>query len=87
MNMNDFDQNKLNQALKQLGSMMSKDDINNILNTLKNTDQNEVKQQLGKISKTELNQVIAQNPSLKNIVASNPDFMKNLNSLLSNQKR
>ena len=89
MNINDltqgFDPSKLNNTLKQFGSIMSKDDMNQILNTLKNTNPNELKQQLGKIDKSELNRMLSSNPALKKTIGSNPEIMKNLNSVLSNQ--
>lgn len=90
MNINDItrgvDQNKLNQTLKQLSGTLSKDEINQVLNTLKNSGQNEIKQQISGISSEQLNRMLEQNPALKNLISSNPNFMKNLNSILSNNK-
>lgn len=90
MNINDLtrgvDQNKLNQTLKQLSGTLSKDEINQVLNTLKNSGQNEIKQQIAGISSEQLNRTLEQNPALKKLISSNPNFMKNLNSILSNNK-
>lgn len=90
MNINDLtkgiDQNKLNNTLKQLSSMMSKDDMNQVLSALKNTNQNELKQQLSKINKNDINSVLSSSPELQKALSSNPEIMKNLNSILSGKK-
>ena len=87
MNINDLtqgiDPNKLNSTLKQFSSMMSKDDINQVLNALKSTNPNELKQHINNISKNDLNQVLSSSPALKNALNSNPEVMKNLNSILN----
>lgn len=50
MDINDLtkgvNQNNLNNTLKQFGNVMSKDQMNQVVNTIKNTNQEQLKQQL-----------------------------------------
>lgn len=90
ININDItqgvDKNKLNETLKRFSTMISKNDMNQVMNTLKNTNQNELKQQLDKININDLSRVLSSNPALKNALGSNPEIIKNLNSILSDKK-
>lgn len=90
MNINDLtngiDQIKLNNALKQLSGVLPKQDINNIMNAFNKADKNELSRQLSQVKADDLNQVISNNPALKNAISSNPDAMKTLNSFLSKNK-
>lgn len=89
MDINDLtkglDKNKLNDALKQLSGVIPKEQMNQAMNTLKNTNQNDLKQQLGKIDTSKLSQIISNNAGLKKAISSNPDIMNNLNSILNNK--
>ena len=77
MDINDLtkgvNQNNLNNTLKQFGNVMSKDQMNQVVNTIKNTNQEQLKQQLSKIDPKEINKVLS----------SNPDVMKKLNAIFS----
>lgn len=61
MDINDLtkgvNQNNLNNTLKQFGNVMSKDQMNQVVNTIKNTNQEQLKQQLSKIDPKEINKV------------------------------
>lgn len=83
--MYNIDPNKLSQMLAQLNGKVSNDDINAALGALKSSNQSELKKQLGSISKEQLNSALAANPALQKMAASNPNFMKNLNSILGNK--
>ena len=62
MDINDLtkgvNQNNLNNTLKQFGNVMSKDQMNQVVNTIKNTNQEQLKQQLSKIDPKEINKVL-----------------------------
>ena len=66
MDINDLtkgvNQNNLNNTLKQFGNVMSKDQMNQVVNTIKNTNQEQLKQQLSKIDPKEINKVLSSNP-------------------------
>ena len=87
MDINDLtkgvNQNKLNNTLKQFGNVMSKDQMNQVVNTIKNTNQEQLKQQLSKIDPKEINKVLSSNPGLQRAIGSNPDVMKKLNAIFS----
>ena len=69
MDINDLtkgvNQNNLNNTLKQFGNVMSKDQMNQVVNTIKNTNQEQLKQQLSKIDPKEINKVLSSNPGLQ----------------------
>ena len=87
MDINDLtkgvNQNNLNNTLKQFGNVMSKDQMNQVVNTIKNTNQEQLKQQLSKIDPKEINKVLSSNPGLQGAIGSNPDVMKKLNAIFS----
>lgn len=90
MNINDLtnglDQQKLNSALKKLSGVMNKQDMNNVMNALKSNNKDELNRQMSQINPNDINKVIANNPALKNVLNSNQDAMKSLNSFLSQNK-
>ena len=84
MDINDLTKgDNLNNTLKQFGNVMSKDQMNQVVNTIKNTNQEQLKQQLSKIDPKEINKVLSSNPGLQRAIGSNPDVMKKLNAIFS----
>ncbi|HIV85605.1 MAG TPA: hypothetical protein H9900_02210 [Candidatus Monoglobus merdigallinarum] len=81
-----LDQNKLNNALKQFESIMSKDEMNTILNTLKNTNAATLKNELNKIDPATVNGLLKNNPQLQKAVSSNPEAAKTLDSIIKKNK-
>ena len=83
MDINDLTKGVNQNTLKQFGNVMSKDQMNQVVNTIKNTNQEQLKQQLSKIDPKEINKVLSSNPGLQRAIGSNPDVMKKLNAIFS----
>lgn len=82
-----IDKDKLNQALKQFGSVLSKEDMNTVLNTLKNTNAAQLQKQMRAIDPKAVDSLLNSNPSLKKAVSSNPELAKNLNRVVSGNNK
>lgn len=71
----------LSNALKQMGNMLSTEQIRQVETAIKNTDKGTLNQKLNSLNITDLQRELRSNPELAKQLADNPELMKKINGV------
>lgn len=89
MNLEDMMKNlnpqMLSMALKQMGSMISPQQMEEVKKVIQGTNKGELSQKLNHLGPEELKRELANNPMLAKELANNPEVMKKLNQIFENR--
>ncbi len=71
----------LSGAIKQMGTMLSPEQMEQVQKVISGTNQGELSQKLSHLGPEDLKKELASNPALAKELANNPEVMKKLNQL------
>ena len=71
----------LSNAMQQMGSILTPQQINEISNAIKNTDKGEFNKKLNNLSTADLQRELQKNPMLAKQLANNPQVMQKINEV------
>ena len=71
----------LSNAMQQMGSILTPQQINEISNAIKNTDKGELNKKLNNLSTADLQRELQKNPMLAKQLANNPQVMQKINEV------
>lgn len=73
----------LKTALEKAGSILSKEQTEQVANAIKSIDKGELSQKLGSLNSEELKKEVSKNPDLAKKLSQNPELMKKINQIFN----
>ncbi|MEG1879993.1 MAG: hypothetical protein RR145_01600, partial [Oscillospiraceae bacterium] len=71
----------LSMAMQQMGNMLSPEQMSQVETAIKSTDKGELNSKLNGLNVNDLKQTLQTNPNLTKTLASNPELMRQINSI------
>ncbi len=78
-----FNPQMLGGVLKQMGNMLSSQQLEELQKMIAGTDKGELNEKLNHLNPEDLKRELSNNPKLAKELANNPEIMKKLNQILS----